>query len=84
MQGGQIRILAQTGKSRSPAAPDIPTFAELGVRWHTTVRSELDRLGLDATFERSPQADRTSRSSHFATLHEDLNAVRVEDPTAIW
>ncbi|MFG0676481.1 Bug family tripartite tricarboxylate transporter substrate binding protein [Delftia sp. WSY_7] len=31
MQGGQIRILAQTGKSRSPAAPDIPTFAELGV-----------------------------------------------------
>ncbi len=31
MQGGQIRILAQTGKIRSPAAPDIPTFAELGV-----------------------------------------------------
>lgn len=31
MQGGQIRILAQTGKARSAAAPDIPTFGELGV-----------------------------------------------------
>lgn len=31
MQSGQIRILAQTGKARSPAVPDVPTFAELGV-----------------------------------------------------
>ncbi|GAB2485336.1 MAG: Bug family tripartite tricarboxylate transporter substrate binding protein [Comamonas sp.] len=31
MQGGQIRILAQTGKARSAAAPDVPTFEELGV-----------------------------------------------------
>ena len=31
MQSGQIRILAQTGKTRSPAVPDVPTFAELGV-----------------------------------------------------
>lgn len=31
MQGGQIRILAQTGKTRSAAVPDVPTFAELGV-----------------------------------------------------
>jgi tripartite-type tricarboxylate transporter receptor subunit TctC len=31
MQAGQIRILAQTGKSRSAAAPDIPTFGELGM-----------------------------------------------------
>jgi tripartite-type tricarboxylate transporter receptor subunit TctC len=31
MSGGQIRILAQTGKVRSPSAPDIPTFAELGL-----------------------------------------------------
>lgn len=31
MQGGQIRILAQTGKTRSPAAPDVPTFTELGM-----------------------------------------------------
>ena len=60
------------------------TFAELGVQWHTTVRAELDRLGLDATFSSSPQADRTERSPHFAALHQDLNAVRVEDPTAIW
>jgi tripartite-type tricarboxylate transporter receptor subunit TctC len=31
MQGGQIRILAQTGKARSAAAPDVPTFSELGL-----------------------------------------------------
>mgnify|MGYP001627294308 CR=1 FL=1 len=32
MNSGQIRILAQTGKARSPSAPDIPTFSELGVQ----------------------------------------------------
>ncbi|RZL90017.1 MAG: tripartite tricarboxylate transporter substrate binding protein, partial [Variovorax sp.] len=32
MAGGQIRILAQTGTTRSPSAPDVPTFAELGLR----------------------------------------------------
>ncbi|VTU19160.1 Argininosuccinate lyase [Variovorax sp. PBL-H6] len=31
MQGGQIRILAQTGKTRSASVPDVPTFAELGL-----------------------------------------------------
>lgn len=31
MKGGQIRILAQTGKTRSPSAPDVPTFTELGL-----------------------------------------------------
>jgi tripartite-type tricarboxylate transporter receptor subunit TctC len=31
MQSGQIRILAQTGKARSTAVPDVPTFTELGV-----------------------------------------------------
>jgi tripartite-type tricarboxylate transporter receptor subunit TctC len=31
MQGGQIRILAQTGKTRSAAVPTVPTFSELGV-----------------------------------------------------
>lgn len=31
MQSGQIRILAQTGKARSAAVPEVPTFAELGV-----------------------------------------------------
>jgi len=60
------------------------TFAELGVRWHTTVTAELARLGLDAAFERSGQSDRTMRSPHFAAFHTDLNAVRVEDPSAVW
>lgn len=32
MSNGQIRILAQTGRSRSPSAPQVPTFAELGLR----------------------------------------------------
>jgi tripartite-type tricarboxylate transporter receptor subunit TctC len=31
MQSGQIRILAQTGKTRSASVPDVPTFAELGL-----------------------------------------------------
>jgi tripartite-type tricarboxylate transporter receptor subunit TctC len=31
MQSGQIRILAQTGKTRSPATPEVPTFTELGL-----------------------------------------------------
>ena len=33
MSSGQIRILAQTGKTRSTAVPDVPTFAELGCGW---------------------------------------------------
>jgi len=32
MNGGQIRILAQTGRTRSPSVPDVPTFAELGLQ----------------------------------------------------
>lgn len=60
------------------------TFAELGARWHQLVGSELDRLGLRASFAPSPQGDRTMRSTHFAALHADLNAVRNEDPSAIW
>lgn len=31
MQSGQIRILAQTGRTRSAAVPDVPTFSELGL-----------------------------------------------------
>ena len=31
MQGGQIRILAQTGRTRSASVPDVPTFGELGI-----------------------------------------------------
>lgn len=31
MNSGQIRILAQTGKTRSAAVPEVPTFAELGI-----------------------------------------------------
>ena len=60
------------------------TFAELGMRWHTHVQAELTRLGLDATFTPGPQADRSERSVHFAVFHDDLNAVRSNDPTAIW
>ncbi len=32
MSSGQIRILAQTGHTRSPSAPGVPTFAELGLK----------------------------------------------------
>ncbi|MFT8246069.1 Bug family tripartite tricarboxylate transporter substrate binding protein [Roseomonas sp. BN140053] len=30
-QGGQVRMLAQTGRSRHPLTPDVPTTAELGM-----------------------------------------------------
>ncbi|MGR4870009.1 Bug family tripartite tricarboxylate transporter substrate binding protein [Variovorax sp. LARHSF232] len=32
MSSGQIRILAQTGRTRSASVPDVPTFAELGLK----------------------------------------------------
>lgn len=32
MSSGQIRILAQTGRTRSPSVPDVPTFTELGLQ----------------------------------------------------
>lgn len=31
MNSGQIRILAQTGRTHSASAPDVPTFNELGI-----------------------------------------------------
>ncbi len=60
------------------------TFAELAMRWHTKVQAELARLGLRADITPSPQTDRTRRSEHFTAFHLDLNAVRVEDPNAVW
>lgn len=60
------------------------TFAELAVRWHTTVRTELSRLGLVAEFQPSPQTDRNQRSVVFDEFLVELNAVRSNDPTAIW
>lgn len=32
LKSGKIRILAVTGKSRSPTVPDVPTFEESGIR----------------------------------------------------
>ena len=32
LKSGKFRVLAITGKARSPAAPDVPTFAEAGVQ----------------------------------------------------
>ena len=31
LDGGKLRMLAVTGKARSPSAPDVPTFGESGV-----------------------------------------------------
>lgn len=60
------------------------TFAELAVEWHTTIRTELERLGLQAVFTPGEAADRTQRSPGFGAFLADLNAVRTQDPTAIW
>ena len=43
MHSGRLRVLATTGKNRSPAAPEVPTIAEAGVpgyeldQWHGVV-----------------------------------------------
>ena len=36
LRGGKMRILAVTGTTRSPAAPDVPTFAESGIKGLTS------------------------------------------------
>lgn len=60
MNSGKIRILAQTGKSRSPAAPDVPTFAELGIS------------GLDAGLWMGLVAPKSTPKEVLSTLNQAL------------
>lgn len=63
MKGGQIRILAQTGKTRSPSAPDVPTFSELGL------------TGLDAGLWMGLVAPKETPRDVLATLNQALAKV---------
>jgi tripartite-type tricarboxylate transporter receptor subunit TctC len=63
MSSGQIRILAQTGKSRSPAVPDVPTFSELGIN------------GLDAGLWMGLVAPKATPKDILATLNQALAKV---------
>ena len=70
MQSGQIRILAQTGKSRSATAPDIPTFDELGVK------------GLDTGLWMGIVAPKGTPAAVTATLTAALSKV-MKDPATV-
>ena len=70
MQNGQIRILAQTGKSRSASAPDIPTFEELGVK------------GLDTGLWMGIVAPKGTPAAVTATLTAALSKV-MKDPATV-
>ena len=63
MQSGQIRILAQTGKARSAAAPDVPTFAEAGI------------AGLDAGLWMGLVAPKGTPKAAVDTLNQALSKV---------
>jgi tripartite-type tricarboxylate transporter receptor subunit TctC len=63
MQSGQIRILAQTGKARSTAAPDVPTFAEAGI------------AGLDAGLWMGLVAPKGTPKAAIDTLNQALTKV---------
>lgn len=60
MSSGKIRILAQTGKTRSPAVPDVPTFSELGI------------LGLDAGLWMGLVAPKSTPKEVLNTLNQAL------------
>ena len=63
MSSGQIRILAQTGKSRSSSAPDVPTFTELGL------------AGLDAGLWMALVAPKATPKDVVHTLNQALTKV---------
>jgi tripartite-type tricarboxylate transporter receptor subunit TctC len=65
MNSGQIRILAQTGRTRSASAPDVPTFNELGI------------AGLDAGLWMGLVAPKGTPKTAIDTLSQALAKVMV-------
>lgn len=63
MSSGQIRILAQTGKTRSASVPDVPTFSELGLS------------GLDAGLWMALVAPKATPREVLVTLNQALTKV---------
>lgn len=98
-EAGKLRILATSGSQRSPMAPDVPTFKELGLAaiegtgwqaFHTsagTPRPAIDRLSAAiASAIRSPEisAKLLALGLEPAGSTPDELASRVAEDTARW
>jgi tripartite-type tricarboxylate transporter receptor subunit TctC len=98
-EAGKVRVLATSGSQRSPVAPDIPTFRELGFAaiegtgwqaFHTTAgtpRSTIDRLAAAiASAIRSPEVSERLLAMGLEPVGStpDELATRVGADTAKW
>jgi tripartite-type tricarboxylate transporter receptor subunit TctC len=98
-EAGKLRILGTSGSQRSPMAPDVPTFKELGLAaiegtgwqaFHTsagTPRPAIDRLSAAiASAIRSPEisAKLLALGLEPAGSTPDELASRVAEDTARW
>ena len=98
-QSGKVRILASSGAQRSPAAPDVPTFKELGFAaiegtgwqaFHTTAgtpRPTVDRLSTAiASAIKAPEVSERLLAIGLEPVGStpDELASRVAEDTARW
>jgi tripartite-type tricarboxylate transporter receptor subunit TctC len=96
---GKVRVLATSGSQRSPVAPDIPTFKELGFAaiegtgwqaFHTTAgtpRETIDRLALAiASVIKTPEVSERLAALGLEPVGStpDELARRVAEDTAKW
>jgi len=98
-QSGKVRVLASSGAQRSPAAPDVPTFKELGLAaieftgwqaFHTTAgtpRPTVDRLSTAiASAIKAPEVSERLLAIGLEPVGStpDELASRVAEDTARW
>ena len=98
-ESGRVRILGSSGSQRSPAAPDVPTFRELGLAemegmgwqaFHTTARTPrpmIDRLsGVIASAIKAPEVNEQLLALGLEPVGStpDELASRVAEDTAKW
>ena len=74
VRSGQVRALGQTPSSRSPLAPEIPTFAELGVPGFNVV----SWYGLYAPAKTPPEILRRMNDGVVAMLAEPASKAKLE------